>query len=1151
MAFIYPITPSSEMANQVDKFTYLEKKNIFDNTVVVRQMQSEGGVAGAMHGALSSGVLSNTYTASQGLLLMIPNMYKIAGELLPNVIHVSSRTIGTHALSIFGDHSDIYACRQTGYAMICSNNPQEALDLGLVSHLSSIKSRIPILHFFDGFRTSHEIQKIKLWDYSELKDLLDFESVKEFKKRALSPENPVIRGTAQNDDVFFQAREACNKYYANFPKVVKNYMNKINKKSGCKYDLFNYYGNFQAERIIVAMGSVCNTIEEVINYLIKKDQKVGLIKVRLYRPFVSNYLKKVLPESVKKITVLDRTKECGSIGEPLFLDVLGALNELNLKNIKVYSGRYGLSSKDTTPSQILAVFDNMRNKNLKKRFTIGIKDDVTNLSLSAKKKVDTTPKDIFCCKLWGLGADGTVGANKNTIKIIGNNTNLQVQGYFSYDSKKSGGVTVSNLRFGRSKIKSSYLINKADFVACHNMSYIFKYDIVQDVKKNGSFLLNTTWSENELEKKLPDEIKLYLYKNKINLYIINAFEISKNLGLNNKINTVLQASFFKITDIIDINLAEKLVKKYIYKSYIKKGEEIVNLNYKAVEAGIEKLIKINIPKSWGNIKLKKNIKNKAEMKNGLEKYVNNILVPVSNLKGNDLHVSKFLDYVDGTFPTGSTKYEKRTISLEIPEWIPQNCIQCNICSFVCPHAVIRPVVLDSQENIPENFKYKNLTGFDNLNYSVVVSSFDCTGCGICEQVCPNKAIKIKTFSDLEYSQSQNNFNFGINLPEKSEIFEKFKINTVKGSQFKQPLLEFSGACAGCGETPYAKLVTQLFGERLYISNSTGCSSIWGGSFPSCPYTVNKNNKGPAWQNSLFEDNAEFGYGICLANKTLRKNLIYYINIINNITEDKNLKILCADYLKSINNGNLNYVISEDLINYLSENLELLENKTKNLAEKILENKKYLSKKSFWIFGGDGWAYDIGFGGLDHVIASGEDINILVLDTEVYSNTGGQASKATQIGAIAQFSCFGKSTFKKDLSKIFMTYENVYVAQVSMGANYNQCVKAFTEAENFNGPSLIVAYSTCIAHGIKFGMKSAKLEEKKAVESGYFNLFRYNSKLKEFNLDSKNINLEKYKGFLKNETRYNYLEKIFPKRAKELYEKSQNFAEQKYLDLKKL
>lgn len=1158
VAAIYPITPSSVMADETDKYSVAGRKNLFGQPVKVTQMQSEAGVAGAVHGSLSAGALTTTYTASQGLLLMIPNMYKMAGELLPSVIHVSARAVASHALSIFGDHSDIYACRQTGYAMLCSNNPQEVMDLGAVAHLSAIKGRVPFLHFFDGFRTSHEIQKVAVWDYETLGDLLDWDAVEDFKNRALIPEHPVLRGSAQNDDVFFQAREASNSYYDRLPKIVEDYMKKVNEKTGANYKPFNYYGAPDAEKIIVAMGSVCETVQEVVDYLNEAGEKVGLVKVHLYRPFVGEFLFNEIPGTVKKISVLDRTKEPGSIGEPLYLEVLATLSATRLKNVPVYSGRYGLGSKDTTPGDIIAVFKNMSDKSSKKRFTIGIIDDVTNLSLKVCENPDTTKSGTISCKFWGFGSDGTVGANKNTIKIIGDETDLYVQGYFAYDSKKSGGLTVSHLRFGKDPIKSTYYISKADFVACHNTSYMKKYDIVQDLKPGGSFLLNCPWNLDELEIELPAKVKKYFAENEINFYTINATKIGKEIGLGGKINTILQAAFFKIANIIPAEKALEYMKDAATKSYGKKGEKIVVMNHAAIERGMADLQKVAVPDEWKNSEENSEMEVATGKRKELVRYVNEILKPINSYKGNNLPVSAFVNHADGTLPQGSAAYEKRGIAIDVPCWNPENCIQCNFCSFVCPHAVIRPLAMteDELEKSPEETKFKDMTGVSEMKFAITVSPLDCTGCGACVNVCPGmrgkKALEMQPF-ETQKSQ-QKVFDYANNLPKKPEVAEKFKESTVKGSQFKQPLLEFSGACAGCGETPYAKLATQLFGDRMFIANATGCSSIWGGSLPSTPYTVNSEGKGPAWHNSLFEDNAEFGFGMALAQNTMRDRLKNYVNEIKLLSKNEALVSACDDYLKTFNDSEKNKVATELLLKEL-EKFSNKDEKISALAEKILKNKDYLSKKSVWIFGGDGWAYDIGFGGLDHVIASGENVNILVFDTEVYSNTGGQASKSTPVASMAQFAAAGKSVKKKDLAAIAMSYGYVYVAQVAMGANYNQCMKAFIEAESYNGPSIIIAYAPCIIHGINGGMGTAPMEEKKAVESGYWNLFCFDPRLKldnrnPFLLDSKAPSLN-YRDFIMNEVRYSALERTNPTRAEKLFTVAEKQSRDKYEHLLKL
>lgn len=1156
VAAIYPITPSSVMADLTDKFSAQGAKNLFGRQVQVTEMQSEGGASGAVHGSLAAGALTTTYTASQGLLLMIPNMYKMAGELLPGVIHVSARALTSHALSIFGDHSDIYACRQTGYAMLCSNNPQECMDLAAVAHLAAIEGRVPFLHFFDGFRTSHEIQKIEEWDYADLADMLNWDAVEAFRRRALNPEHPVTRGTAQNDDIFFQAREACNKYYDAVPEVVVKYMDKVNAKIGTDYKPFNYYGAEDAEHVIVAMGSVCDCTEEVVDYLNAAGEKVGLLKVHLYRPFVADYMLRELPKTVKTISVLDRTKEPGSIGEPLYLDVLAAINGSDFAGVKVYTGRYGLGSKDTTPGDIIAVYRNAESETPKRRFTIGIVDDVTNLSLPIVENPDTTPKGTHSCKFWGLGADGTVGANKNSIKIIGDNTDMYAQGYFAYDSKKSGGLTVSHLRFGKTPIKSTYYISKADFVACHNPSYVDKYDIVDDLKEGGSFLLNCPWDTEELSERLPGKMKKILAERHINFYTIDGIKIGKEIGLGGRINTVLQSAFFKIADIIPADKAKELMKAAAKKSYMKKGQAIVDMNYAAIDRGMEDLKKVEIPADWANA-VDNSAADKAEGNGALVEYVNEILKPVNAYKGNKLPVSTFMDHVDGTAPNGSAAYEKRGIAVDVPEWNPENCIQCNRCAIVCPHAVIRPVAMTADElaKAPEGTKSLPMMGLKDLNFVMTVSTLDCTGCGACAQVCPGKkGAKALTMQSIDSQRpKQAVFDYALTLEDKPEVHEKFKFTTVKGSQFKQPLLEFSGACAGCGETPYAKLVTQLFGDRMFIANATGCSSIWGASAPATPYTKNKKGYGPAWQNSLFEDNAEFGLGMALGQKAIRNRLIEYVEGIQKDTDSADLKTACQNYLDTVTDSTSSRPATDALIAELEKNTE--DAKVGELVKKTLVDKDELAKKSMWIFGGDGWAYDIGFGGLDHVIASGENVNILVFDTEVYSNTGGQASKATPVGSVAQFAAAGKAVKKKDLAAIAMSYGYVYVAQCAMGADNNQVLKAMVEAESYNGPSLVICYAPCINHGIKGGMGIAQLEEKKAVEAGYWNIFRYDPRLADeeknpFMLDGKAPSAS-YRDFIMGEVRYNSLTRSFPERAEKLFEKAEKVAADKYAHLEKL
>ena len=1158
VAAIYPITPSSVMADETDKFSAAGRKNLFGREVQVTEMQSEGGAAGAVHGSLAAGALTTTFTASQGLLLMIPNMYKMAGELMPSVIHVSARALTSHALSIFGDHSDIYACRQTGYAMLCSNNPQEVMDLSAVSHLSAIKGRVPFLNFFDGFRTSHEIQKIEVWDYEDLGDMLDWDAVEAFRRRALNPEHPVIRGTAQNDDIFFQAREACNVYYDKISDVVVDYMNQVNAKIGTDYKPFNYYGAPDAERVIIAMGSVCDATEEVVDYLNAAGDKVGLIKVRLYRPFVAKYLLDVIPDTVKSISVLDRTKEPGSIGEPLYLDVLAALQGSKFGMVPVYTGRYGLGSKDTTPGDIVAVYRNMETDEPKRRFTIGIVDDVTHLSLDVKENPDTTPAGTSSCKFWGLGADGTVGANKNSIKIIGDHTDMYAQGYFAYDSKKSGGLTVSHLRFGHQPIKSTYYISKADFVACHNPSYVDKYEMVEDLKEGGSFLLNCPWSDEELEERLPGKMKRIIAEKNINFYTIDGIDIGKEIGLGGRINTVLQAAFFKIAGIIPEEDAKQYMKDAATKSYSKKGEKIVAMNHAAIDKGMESFHKVNVPEAWKTAEDNRVDTPATGDRADVVEYVNSILKPVNAYQGNKLPVSVFSSHVDGTAPQGSAAYEKRGIAVDVPEWNPANCIQCNFCSLVCPHAVIRPVIMSDEElaAAPANTKSKPATGLAGFNFSMTISTLDCTGCGSCTQVCPGmKGNKALTMQSIDSQRPQQEvFDYGRTIEPKPEVAAKFKETTVKGSQFKQPLLEFSGACAGCGETPYAKLATQLFGDRMFIANATGCSSIWGGSAPATPYTVNHKGFGPAWHNSLFEDNAEFGFGMTLAQNAIHDRLKENVEKIAELSSDEEVKAAVAKYVDTLTDSKASREATDALI----EKLEVIaggDGEAAELAKKTLIDKDSLAKKSMWIFGGDGWAYDIGFGGLDHVIASGKNVNILVFDTEVYSNTGGQASKATPVGSVAQFAATGKSTKKKDLAAIAMSYGYVYVAQVAMGADKNQTLKAIAEAEAYDGPSLIIAYAPCINHGLKVGMGCSQLEEKRAVDCGYWATYRYNPELKEegknpFILDSKEPTAD-FREFLMGEVRFSSLQKLFPDTAEALFEKTEKDAKDRLDGYKKL
>ena len=1156
VAAIYPITPSSPMADETDKYAAANRKNLFGREVKVTEMQSEAGAAGAVHGSLAAGALTTTYTASQGLLLMIPNMYKMAGEFLPSVIHVSARSLASHALCIFGDHSDVYACRQTGYAMLCSNSPQEVMDLGAVAHLSAIRGKVPFLHFFDGFRTSHEIQKIHIWDYNDLGEMLDWDAVEEFRRSAMNPEHPCTRGTAQNDDIFFQASEAGNKYYDALPEIVVDYMNQVNAKIGSDYKPFNYYGAPDAEYVIVAMGSVCECAEEVVDYLNAAGEKVGLVKVHLYRPFVPKYLVDVLPKTVKKISVLDRTREPGSIGEPLYLDVLAALNGTEFGCVPMFTGRYGLGSKDTTPADIIAVYRNMESETPKKRFTVGIVDDVTHLSLDIKENPDTAPAGTTSCKFWGLGADGTVGANKNSIKIIGDHTDMYAQAYFAYDSKKSGGLTVSHLRFGHKPIKSTYYISKADFVACHKPSYVHEYDMVQDVKPGGSFLLNCQWTDEELDQHLPAKMKKYIAENNINCYTIDGVKLGKEIGLGNRINTILQSAFFSIANIIPAEQAIQYMKDAATKSYSKKGQKIVDMNHAAIDRGAKEYRKVNVPESWKNA-VDANVEEKEIKGNpATVKYVKEVLIPANKYKGNELPVSTFVDMANGAVPPGSAAYEKRGIAIDIPEWNPDNCIQCNFCSYVCPHAVIRPVVMTEEEaaKAPAGMKMKDMTGMPGMKFAMTISAYDCSGCGSCSQVCPGmKGNKALTMKPMETQlESQEKFDYGRTLSVKPEVLEKFKETSVKGSQFKQPLLEFSGACAGCGETPYAKLVTQLFGDRMYIANATGCSSIWGGSAPATPYTTNEKGHGPAWNNSLFEDNAEFGLGMTLAQNAIRGRLREYIeNIMASDNASAEMKAACQKYIDTFTDSKANREATDALI----PELEKAAAAGCELSAKTLKDKDYLAKKSMWIFGGDGWAYDIGFGGLDHVLASGENVNVLVFDTEVYSNTGGQASKSTPIGSVAQFAATGKGIKKKDLPAIAMSYGYVYVAHIAMGADYNQTIKAITEAESYDGPSLIIAYAPCINHGIKGGMGISQMEEKKAVEAGYWQNFRFDPRLADegknpFHLDSK-APTASYRDFIMGEVRYNSLTRAFPERAEKLFAEAEKVAKENYERLAKM
>ena len=1148
VAAIYPITPSSVMAEATDEWATQGRKNIFGQEVQVTEMQSEAGAAGAVHGSLAAGALTTTYTASQGLLLMIPNLYKIAGEQLPGVFNVSARAVASHALSIFGDHSDVYACRQTGCAMLCESSVQEVMDLTPVAHCAAIKGRIPFINFFDGFRTSHEIQKIETWDYEDLKDLVDMDAIDAFRKHALNPNHPCQRGSAQNPDIFFQAREASNPYYTAMPAIVQEYMDKVNAKIGTDYKLFNYYGAEDAEKVIIAMGSVCDTIEETVDYLLAAGQKVGLVKVRLYRPFSAQALIDAIPDTVKTISVLDRTKEPGALGEPLWLDVVAALKGTKFDAVPILSGRYGLGSKDTTPAQIVAVYNNTE----KEKFTIGIVDDVTGLSLEEGEQLVTTPEGTINCKFWGLGADGTVGANKNSIKIIGDNTDMYAQAYFDYDSKKSGGVTMSHLRFGKKPIKSTYLIKKANFVACHNPSYINKYNMVQELVDGGTFLLNCPWDMEGLEKHLPGQVKAFIANHNIKFYTIDGIKIGKEIGLGGRINTVLQSAFFKLAAIIPEEEAIDLMKAAAKATYGRKGDKIVQMNYDAIDAGAKQVHEVTVPESWKDCQDEGLFS--PEVKGGREDvvdFVKNIQSKVNAQEGNTLPVSAFKDYVDGSTPSGTSAYEKRGIAVDIPIWNPDNCIQCNRCAYVCPHAVIRPVALTEEEaaKAPEGLKTLDMIGMPGMKFTMTVSAYDCTGCGSCANVCPGKkGEKALVMGNMEENAGEQvYFDFGREIPVKPEVVAKFKENTVKGSQFKQPLLEFSGACAGCGETPYAKLITQLFGDRMYIANATGCSSIWGNSSPSTPYTVTPEGKGPAWDNSLFEDNAEFGYGMLLAQNTIRAGLKTKVeSVMESDKASEEVKAACKEWLDTYSCGATNGTATDNLV-------KVLEGCDCEVCKDIVNNKDFLAKKSQWVFGGDGWAYDIGFGGVDHVLASGKDINVMVFDTEVYSNTGGQSSKATKTGAVAQFAAGGKETKKKDLAGIAMSYGYVYVAQIAMGADYNQTVKAISEAEAYPGPSLIIAYAPCINHGIKKGMSKAQTEEALAVECGYWNNFRFNPAAEgaKFTLDSKEPKMDGYQEFLNGEVRYNSLVRSNPEKAKVLFAKNEQEAKDRYNYLKKL
>ncbi|EDU36094.1 pyruvate:ferredoxin (flavodoxin) oxidoreductase [Clostridium sporogenes] len=1167
VAAIYPITPSSPMAEHVDEWVAQGKKNIFGQPVKVMEMQSEAGAAGAVHGSLQAGALTTTYTASQGLLLMIPNMYKIAGELLPGVFHVSARALAANSLNIFGDHQDVMAARQTGLALLAESSVQQVMDLSAVAHLSAIEGRVPFINFFDGFRTSHEIQKVEVLEYDELENLVDMDGVKAFRRRALNPDHPVIRGTAQNPDIYFQEREVSNNYYERLPEIVEKYMGEISKLTGREYHLFNYYGAEDAERLIIAMGSACDTIEEVVDYLMAKGEKVGLLTVHLYRPFSLEHFFKYIPKTVKNIAVLDRTKEPGALAEPLYLDVKNAFYGKEWQPT-IVGGRYGLGSKEVYPSHILSVYENLKKDKPKDGFTIGIVDDVTNTSLEEAEAINTTPAGTTACKFWGLGSDGTVGANKSAIKIIGDHTDMYAQGYFAYDSKKSGGITISHLRFGKSPIQSPYLINQADFVACHNQSYVYKYNVLEGLKKGGRFLLNTIWTPEEVETHLPASMKKYIAENDIEFYTLNAVKIAQEIGLGGRINMICQAAFFKIANIISVEDAVKYLKDAVVTNYGKKGQKIIDMNNAAIDKGVNAIVKIEVPASWKDAKCE----GACEVKENPE-FIKNIVEPMNRQEGDKLPVSAFKGMEDGTFPSGTAAYEKRGIAINVPEWQLDKCIQCNQCSYVCPHAVIRPVLLSDEEvkNAPEGFKSKPAVGAKGLNFTMAISPYDCTGCGNCADVCPakEKALIMKPF-DTQIEQDKN-WEYAMKVSPKSNPMKK---NSVKGSQFEQPLLEFSGACAGCGETPYAKLVTQLFGDRMMIANATGCSSIWGASAPSTPYTTNHKGYGPAWANSLFEDNAEFGMGMYLGVKQIRDKVTEDVKAVLGFKSAEELQS-CAigtedcsekDMTGTVISGELRAALEDWLNNKdlgeatrerADKVIELVgkEKGSDKFLNEIYENKDFLVKRSHWIFGGDGWAYDIGYGGVDHVLASGEDVNILVFDTEVYSNTGGQSSKATPTAAIAKFAASGKKTKKKDLGAMAMTYGYVYVAQIAMGADKNQTLKAIAEAEAYPGPSLIIAYAPCINHGLKAGMGCSQLEEKKAVDCGYWGLYRFNPELKEagknpFSLDSKEPTAN-FKDFLMGEVRYASLAKQFPEDAEALFAKTEQDAKERLENYKKL
>ena len=1146
VAAIYPITPSSPMAESVDIWAAKGKKNIFGQPVKIVELQSEGGAAGTVHGALQAGALTTTYTASQGLLLMLPNMYKIAGELLPGVFHVSARALATNSLNIFGDHQDVMAARQTGCAILAESSVQQVMDLSAVAHLAAIKGRIPFINCFDGFRTSHEIQKIEVIDYNDLARMLDWEAVANFRRNALNPDHPVVRGTAQNPDIYFQEREVSNKYYDALPEIVEEYMQEVNKLTGRNYQLFNYYGHSEAESVIIAMGSVCETIEESVDYLNSQGEKVGVLTVHLYRPFSIKHFLKSLPTTVKKIAVLDRTKEPGALAEPLYLDVKAAFYEADTKPV-IVGGRYALGGKDVGPRHILAVYENLKAEKPLNNFTIGIVDDVTFKSLDdVGFEIDFTPPGTTACKFWGLGSDGTVGANKSAIKIIGDNTEMYAQAYFAYDSKKSGGITMSHLRFGKDKIRSPYLIHQADFISCSQQSYVDKYDLLAGLKPQGTFLLNTLWTPQEVAEKLPVAMKKYIAEKQINFYIVNAVQIARELGLGGRFNMIMQAAFFKLADIIPTEEAVQYLKEAVVTSYGKKGQAVIDMNQGAIDRGMEALVKIEVPSEWSELEL---VEAHDDSK---PEFIEKILEPMNRQNGDSLPVSSFVGIEDGTFPMGTTAYEKRGIAINVPKWDVDKCIQCNQCSFVCPHAVIRPTLLNEAEvkNAPEGFKAKAAIGIKDYSYHLAISPLDCTGCGNCRQVCPakEKALEMVPLEEQEHESVYWEYVQSI-IPKQNPI----KKNMLKGSQFEQPLLEFSGACAGCGETPYAKLVTQLFGDRMMIANATGCSSIWGASAPSIPFTTNHKGYGPAWANSLFEDNAEFGLGMLLGGNAVRNRLLEDISAAIESDISQNLKTALTEWVEAFDDNEQTRAKSEKVIEILGQEKRTMTNSL--LLDKIAENKDFLVKRSQWIFGGDGWAYDIGYGGLDHVLASGEDVNVLVFDTEVYSNTGGQSSKATPTAAIAQFAANGKKTKKKDLGLMAMTYGYVYVAQIAMGADKNQTLKVIAEAEAYKGPSLIIAYAPCVAHGLKNGMGTSQEESKRAVESGYWSLYHYNPDFKEqgknpFVLDSKDP-IMPLRDFLLGEVRFSALQRQYPELAEDLFSKIEKDAQERIALYKKL